>query len=248
MRCKNRYGSSQCRLLEFHLGECVAMDEGGQVRPMPCITRTTESYDKAIHRPEVTGCVSCANGPAKHDASIRVHKCPVVGLGNTDKPDIMIVGPGPSEAKPNHGAGFNVYYDCADKYVAALVELYGKVNVYLTSSVKCPSWYDHPRGRSLVDHCAKTHLAREIMLIKPDSILAIGRAARCAVMQCINAGSGEFAMPQSSMELSLSLIQTRGVTVSCDSPSVTKLSPSDWAAQIKGVVDFAVSTSTHRKW
>ena len=147
---------------------------------------TTDEYRKSV-----TECISCV----VRDHNPPVFSTPRFGLGNRNSPKLMVIGSNPPRDPARCLAGaFTLPYigekwddrrDMVDQLVIQVVSelgLHTSKDVWSTSAVKCPLHFDREPTRFHAMTCAKAHLAREIVDVKPKVILCIGYTARQGFM------------------------------------------------------------------
>ena len=130
------------------------------------------SMDWAQLQPAVATCTGCGLSQSRQQA--------ILGEGLATA-DWMIVGDAPGEEEDNEARSFaGPAGQLLDNMLKALSLT--RAQVYLTHALKCRT----PSGRNAsqleVSHCG-TYLARQVALVQPKVILAMGRMAALALLQ-----------------------------------------------------------------
>ena len=100
----------------------------------------------------------------------------VFGIGCTDRPVVMVIGEGPGENEDLQGLPFvGKAGQYLDRWLAA-ISLSRDTNVYITNTVKCRPPQNRDPFPDEKSACF-AYLKQQIQLIRPQSILCLGRPA-----------------------------------------------------------------------
>ena len=130
------------------------------------------SMDWAQLQPAVAACTGCGLSQSRQQA--------ILGEGLTSA-DWMIVGDAPGEEEDKAARSFaGPAGQLLDNMLKALSLT--REQVYLTHALKCRTPVGRNASQVEVSHCA-TYLARQVALVQPKVILAMGRTAALALLQ-----------------------------------------------------------------
>ena len=130
------------------------------------------SMNWAQLQPAVAACSGCGLSQSRQQA--------ILGEGLTSA-DWMIVGDTPGEEEDKTGRSFaGPAGQLLDNMLKALSLT--REQVYLTHALKCRTPVGRNASQVEVSHCA-TYLARQVSLVQPKVILAMGRTAALALLQ-----------------------------------------------------------------
>jgi DNA polymerase len=130
------------------------------------------SMNWAQLQPAVAACSGCGLSQSRQQA--------ILGEGLTSA-DWMIVGDAPGEEEDKTGRSFaGPAGQLLDNMLKALSLT--REQVYLTHALKCRTPVGRNASQVEVSHCA-TYLARQVSLVQPKVILAMGRTAALALLQ-----------------------------------------------------------------
>ena len=130
------------------------------------------SMDWAQLQPAVAACTGCGLSQSRQQA--------ILGEGLTSA-DWMIVGDAPGEEEDKAARSFaGPAGQLLDNMLKALSLT--REQVYLTHALKCRTPVGRNASQVEVSHCA-TYLARQVSLVQPKVILAMGRTAALALLQ-----------------------------------------------------------------
>jgi DNA polymerase len=132
------------------------------------------SMNWAQLQPAVAACSGCGLSQSRQQA--------ILGEGLTSA-DWMIVGDAPGEEEDKTGRSFaGPAGQLLDNMLKALSLT--REQVYLTHALKCRTPVGRNASQVEVSHCA-TYLARQVSLVQPKVILAMGRTAALALLQSV---------------------------------------------------------------
>jgi DNA polymerase len=130
------------------------------------------SMDWAQLQPAVATCTGCGLSQSRQQA--------ILGEGLATA-DWMIVGDAPGEEEDNEARSFaGPAGQLLDNMLKALSLT--RAQVYLTHALKCRTPVGRNASQLEVSHCG-TYLARQVALVQPKVILAMGRTAALALLQ-----------------------------------------------------------------
>ena len=130
------------------------------------------SMDWAQLQPAVAACTGCGLSQSRKQA--------ILG-GGLASADWMIVGDAPGEDEDKEARSFaGPAGQLLDNMLKALSLT--REQVYLTHALKCRTPVGRNASQVEVSHCA-TYLARQVELVQPKVILAMGRTAALALLQ-----------------------------------------------------------------
>ena len=130
------------------------------------------SMDWAQLQPAVSSCTGCGLSQTRQQA--------ILGEGLASA-DWMIVGDAPGEDEDKEAQSFaGPAGQLLDNMLKALSLT--REQVYLTHALKCRTPVGRNASQVEVSHCA-TYLARQVELVQPKVILAMGRTAALALLQ-----------------------------------------------------------------
>ena len=128
--------------------------------------------DWAQLQPAVASCTGCGLSQSRQQA--------ILGEGLASA-DWMIVGDAPGEEEDKEARSFaGAAGQLLDNMLKALSLT--REQVYLTHALKCRTPVGRNASQVEVSHCA-TYLARQVALVQPKVILAMGRTAALALLQ-----------------------------------------------------------------
>ncbi len=144
----------------------IGPEEAGTA-PLTVLTESERTEALARLIAEITACRACALGAARKNA--------VPGVGALD-PLVMVVGEGPGAEEDAQGLPFvGAAGRYLDKWLEA-IELSRDTNAYIANIVKCRPPSNRDPVPEEIETCTP-YLARQIELVNPRALLAVGRFA-----------------------------------------------------------------------
>jgi DNA polymerase len=141
--------------------DVVVQQQQGLVDPFPAFE------DLASFRRAISGCLKCPLGTSRTEF--------VFGVGDPEA-DLLLIGEAPGQEEDRQGEPFvGRAGQLLDKILAA-VELERGKGVYIANILKCrPPGNRDPQPEEVAE--CEPHLVKQIQLIRPKLILALGRIA-----------------------------------------------------------------------
>ena len=127
----------------------------------------SDSYNLSNLKNNVSGCLKCPLGLARNKI--------VFGIGDP-KADLMLVGEAPGEKEDETGEPFVGKAGALLDKILLSIKLKRTSNVYITNVIKCRPQNNRDPLPSEVEKC-QPYLIKQIQLIKPKLIVALGRVA-----------------------------------------------------------------------
>jgi len=158
-------------------------------RPMPPVVAAPSSLshlDWAALQDSMKACTACALSQG------RSHVVP--GVGDTDRPDWLVVGEAPGEQEDRQGEPFvGAAGQLLDKMLVAMGLARGE-RVYITNVIKCRPPHNRNPEPAEVAQCSP-FLQRQIELLQPRIVLAVGRFAAQSVLALAGVDEATRAQP-----------------------------------------------------
>ena len=168
---KQDFGSPREKARDFsYVAAKILPDE----EPEPEPELISEPEDERLHMSyqalcsDAMGCTRCQ--------LCRTRTNVVFGVGCTERPIVMVIGEGPGENEDLQGLPFvGKAGQYLDRWLAA-ISLSRDTNVYITNTVKCRPPQNRDPFPDEKSACF-AYLKQQIQLIRPQSILCLGRPA-----------------------------------------------------------------------